>query len=574
MRENPAVRGKRLGLGGETLAGREGPAAILFHQTQMLWFTFLKFITMKNMILKSAAVVVLMVGLFLGACKKDNQKENSKTDCSPEVLDFLGCHGFDVDTIEETDGYVTIEGDIVIKKSSVLEMIEGAAKSTGFELLTELAEDRQYANPTVNGVLISTTIVANINFYIDPSVAAIPIVGSEWVAAIKKACENWTEVANCRVTMTEVSSHSGAHISFFRDNNTTLPAGMRNLPSATLARACFPSVGLPGRFVSINDNPNGTQNYENRRMACQHEIGHNLGFRHNNAASNEGAATDGCGTNVGAPQLIAGTPVNDPASIMFKTVNSANFSPNDIKAAQFLYPDSYNTPTIYSAVPGNGKVTLNTSTPTSQAPYRVLVGRYAMNGSLAQSYEFLNPGNQSAFQVSCPVGAWKFKMAYVNFGSYGSSLSNEATATIISNGIYKLTRKGTNKCLDAAGCGSENYTNVQLWEDNGYDCQRWVVSLQSDGSYELKRKGTTKNLDAAGCGSGDGTNVWLWEDNNYDCQRWIITLQSDGFYELKRKGTTKNLDVFECGSFNGANVNLWEDYSNDCQRWQMTFISN
>ena len=158
-----------------------------------------------------------------------------------------------------------------------------------------------------------------------------------------------------------------------------------------------------------------------------------------------------------------------------------------------------------------------------------------------------------------------------------NSFKTASTASIVSGGIYRLTRKGTiNKVLDASGCGGWAGTNVQLWDDLNNDCQKWVFQLQTDGYYEIKRKGTTNmNLDAANCGVvGRGANVQLYDDLSNDCQRWALELQSDGFYEIKRKNSTLNLDAQGCGALAGTNVQVWDDNNEPCQRWQLTYIGS
>lgn len=171
---------------------------------------------------------------------------------------------------------------------------------------------------------------------------------------------------------------------------------------------------------------------------------------------------------------------------------------------------------------------------------------------------------------------YKLRRNCTNGGSssYSSTYTFTTSPGIVNNGIYKLTRKGSNKVLDAASCGGAG-ANVQLWDDLNNDCQKWVFQGQSDGSYEIKaRYSTGLNLDVLNC-LGAGANVRMWNDLNNNCQRWILEAQSDGSFEIKNKNNlTLNLDAQSCGSWAGTNVQVWTDNNENCQRWMLTYLGN
>lgn len=146
------------------------------------------------------------------------------------------------------------------------------------------------------------------------------------------------------------------------------------------------------------------------------------------------------------------------------------------------------------------------------------------------------------------------------------------TQSIVSGGIYKLTHKGTNQCLDVLNNASQSGTNVQQSTDNGSDAQRWVVTLEADGFYKLTHKGTNQCLDVFQNSSVQGANVQQSADSGNDAQRWKIEMMSDGYAKLTHKGTTQCLDVDNNSSQSGANVQQWADLGTDAQRWKMDLI--
>jgi uncharacterized protein YebE (UPF0316 family) len=164
----------------------------------------------------------------------------------------------------------------------------------------------------------------------------------------------------------------------------------------------------------------------------------------------------------------------------------------------------------------------------------------------------------------------------VNMTNYGvkpriPDLSCSAQS-VVSGGIYKLTHKGTNQCLEVAGNSNQQGANVQQWIDNGNDAQRWVVTLEADGFYKLTHKGTNQCLEVAGNSNQQGANVQQWIDNGNDAQRWKMEIMSDGYCKLTHKGTNQCLEVAGNSNQQGANVQQWIDNGNDAQRWKLDLI--
>lgn len=164
----------------------------------------------------------------------------------------------------------------------------------------------------------------------------------------------------------------------------------------------------------------------------------------------------------------------------------------------------------------------------------------------------------------------------VNMTNYGvpARVPNQScpTQSIVSGGIYKLTHKGTNQCLDVVNNSNQSGTNVQQSTDNGSDAQRWVITLEADGYYRLTHKGTNQSLDVSQNSSTQGANVQQWMEGNTDAQRWKIELMSDGYCKLTHKGTTQVLDVDNNSSQPGANVQQWSDLGTNAQRWKLDLI--
>src|SRR6187402_1284653 len=76
--------------------------------------------------------------------------------------------------------------------------------------------------------------------------------------------------------------------------------------------------------------------------------------------------------------------------------------------------------------------------------------------------------------------------------------------------VHELRAQHSNKCLDVAAAGTADGTNIQQWNCNGTNAQRFRVESRAGGYYRLVAQNSNKCVDIAGSGTGDGVNVQLW----------------------------------------------------------------
>lgn len=132
----------------------------------------------------------------------------------------------------------------------------------------------------------------------------------------------------------------------------------------------------------------------------------------------------------------------------------------------------------------------------------------------------------------------------------------------------------TGKYLDVSGGSIENGTNVQQYEFNGTNAQKWGLYSYGDGNYtivsELNSDGTHYNrvLDVSNGLNGENINVQLWENNGSDAQKFSICKTNYSTYVIFTKVSNYDkcvqLDGFPCN--NGANVDQysWVATANQC----------
>ena len=106
------------------------------------------------------------------------------------------------------------------------------------------------------------------------------------------------------------------------------------------------------------------------------------------------------------------------------------------------------------------------------------------------------------------------------------------------------------KCIDITGGKTADGTNIQLWDCNGHDSQKWTYD-----QYSGEIQGPSgKCMDVHGAVSENGRNIQLYECHGGEGQKWTVH-KSGG--EIKGIGG-KCLNRHEAGIANGTNIELWD----------------
>ncbi|GKU26503.1 RICIN domain-containing protein [Clostridium folliculivorans] len=146
---------------------------------------------------------------------------------------------------------------------------------------------------------------------------------------------------------------------------------------------------------------------------------------------------------------------------------------------------------------------------------------------------------------------------------------NASAASITSGKTYKLINAGSGKALDVYAAGTANYTNVDIFTDNGTDAQKWTIYSNSDGTYKLLNVNSNKALDVYAAGTADYTNIDIYDDNGTAAQKWSIVANSDGTYKLINTNSKKALDVYAAGTADYTNVDIYSDNESAAQKWRI-----
>ncbi len=146
-------------------------------------------------------------------------------------------------------------------------------------------------------------------------------------------------------------------------------------------------------------------------------------------------------------------------------------------------------------------------------------------------------------------------------------------AVFTSGSVYRLKNVNSGLYMQVEGAAAENGTNVQQWGTaDGVTHDLWKLFDEGEGFYSLISAvgdGGTYALDIAGKKTTDGTNADIYQYNGGDNQKFMLTANPDGSYKLRTKitGGKSAVEIADAGMGSGDNVQQWTINGNACQDW-------
>lgn len=147
----------------------------------------------------------------------------------------------------------------------------------------------------------------------------------------------------------------------------------------------------------------------------------------------------------------------------------------------------------------------------------------------------------------------------------------------IVNREYYIKNVYSGKYLDVSGATAADGTNVQQYEFNGTDAQRWAILRKEGSNNEVNIASRVGNdgtyykyvLDINGGGSSDGTNAQIYHFLNSDGQTFKIDYNIEFCFAIKTKcsGYSSCITLSSNNFNNEHNVNQAGFTSNGTQAW-------
>ena len=161
--------------------------------------------------------------------------------------------------------------------------------------------------------------------------------------------------------------------------------------------------------------------------------------------------------------------------------------------------------------------------------------------------------------------AQKFKFEAVTNNSESNNVKPQKT---IADGTYTIKSSlNTKYVFDIAWGSTQNYGNLQLYQDSTVGQQRFKVKYLGDGYYSITAAHSGRVLDVSNAGKTNGTNVQQYSSNNSDAQKWIIAKNSDGTYSIVSKCNNLYMDVKDGIAGNNRNIQMYSGNGTKAQKF-------
>lgn len=153
-----------------------------------------------------------------------------------------------------------------------------------------------------------------------------------------------------------------------------------------------------------------------------------------------------------------------------------------------------------------------------------------------------------------------------------SSLYAESLSSVLGKVCIIRSAMNNNYVIDVYYRGTDNGTNVQLYQANDTPAQTFIISSAGGGYYKIINTHSNKAIDVSGGIAGNEVNVHVWEQNDTDAQKFKFESAGDGYYYIKSK-LGYYLDVYGAKCEDWTNIQTYQKNGGNNQKWLLTTIN-
>lgn len=187
--------------------------------------------------------------------------------------------------------------------------------------------------------------------------------------------------------------------------------------------------------------------------------------------------------------------------------------------------------------------------------------------SAFQQRWYLNATDHGHFSLSCVDGRGYLGLAGATRAQTLLGISqalglasswNFLSEALIQTGLYTIaSASNSNYVLDVSGADFSYGANIQLYESNGTNAQKFYIQDLGDGTYAISNLWSALSLDVANGDASAGANVQQYGWNATKAQLWKVCLSAGGFLFKSALG---EFGLSSSGAWNGSNIQL-ADYN-------------
>jgi beta-glucanase (GH16 family) len=163
-------------------------------------------------------------------------------------------------------------------------------------------------------------------------------------------------------------------------------------------------------------------------------------------------------------------------------------------------------------------------------------------------------------------------MLLVAAAGCGEAAVGESQQALVA-GTYNLgTLARPGACMDVAGAGTADGTNIQEWTCNGSGAQAFRLDDLGGGWSRIVNASSNKCVDVAWNGTADGTNIQLAACNGSGAQAWRFDDVGNGHVQIVGQTSNKCIDVVAAGTADGTRLQLYSCNGTNAQIWNPALL--
>ena len=138
----------------------------------------------------------------------------------------------------------------------------------------------------------------------------------------------------------------------------------------------------------------------------------------------------------------------------------------------------------------------------------------------------------------------------------------------VTDGIYQITTT-SNKVLDISGGAYGDSANVQIWNNDKVQQQKFRISKVKDTNYyQITAINSAKAVDVQDGNIKLGTNIQQYMPNGTSNQYWYLRDCGNGYYNIISKANGLVIDIVNAENKNGQNVQTYKLNNSDAQKFK------
>ena len=161
---------------------------------------------------------------------------------------------------------------------------------------------------------------------------------------------------------------------------------------------------------------------------------------------------------------------------------------------------------------------------------------------------------------------YEYTLKYItNIFNENVVLNRNIETDDLKNGGYYRFRSALNynKVIDVSSGSKENNANVQIWDLNDTDAQKWRAEKLEDNIYSFICVNSEKAMDVFNASFSNDTNIQQYTFNGTIAQKWNLTYLKDGYFKIKSNGGSFYVTLEYGNTENGSNIKIYENITGD-----------